>query len=147
MNRILTALAPVNRRTFLKILLPVAIIVAWEVLAIILNNQFILPRIGSVLAVLLHPTADILGNGNLIDNAAISLGRVISGFLVAAAIAIPLGIGMGRSETVHNLFDSLMQMLRPIPPLAWVPLALAWFKIGLVSMIFISAWVHSSLFS
>ncbi len=137
MNRILVALSSVKRRTFLKILLPIAIIVAWEVLAIVLDNQFILPRLGSVLAVLLHPTADILGNGNLIDNALISLQRVIAGFLVAAAIAIPLGIGMGRSETVHDLFDSLMQMLRPIPPLAWVPLALAWFKIGLVSMIFI----------
>ncbi len=137
MNRILLALSSVKRRTFLKILLPIAIIVAWEVIAIVLDNQFILPRLGSVLAVLLHPTADILGNGNLIDNALISLERVIAGFLVAAAIAIPLGIGMGRSETVHDLFDSLMQMLRPIPPLAWVPLALAWFKIGLVSMVFI----------
>jgi NitT/TauT family transport system permease protein len=126
-----------NRRSLLKFLLPVAIIVGWELLAIWLDNPFILPRLESVVAVLLTPTADILGNGSLITNAATSLERVLTGFLVAAAIAIPLGISMGRYGTVHEIFDSLMQLLRPIPPLAWVPLALAWFKIGLVSMVFI----------
>jgi NitT/TauT family transport system permease protein len=137
MNRILLKAVPLWRKSFLKFLLPVLIIIGWELLAIVLDNPFILPRIGSVLVVLLNPTADILGNGNLIDNAIISLERVVAGFIVAAAIAIPLGIGMGRSDRMYDLFDSVMQLLRPIPPLAWVPLALAWFKIGLVSMVFI----------
>ncbi|MEN6443572.1 MAG: ABC transporter permease [Methanoregula sp.] len=124
-------------RSVLKFIIPAAIIIGWEALAIALNNPFILPRLESVIAVLINPTVDILGSGNLVDNAVISLERVIAGFLVAAAIAIPLGIGMGRSEILHELFDSVMQLLRPIPPLAWVPLALAWFKIGLLSMVFI----------
>jgi NitT/TauT family transport system permease protein len=124
-------------RSVLKFIIPAAIIIGWEIIAIVLNNPFILPRLESVIAVLINPTADILGSGNLVDNAVISLERVVAGFLVAAVIAIPLGIGMGRSETVHELFDSVMQLLRPIPPLAWVPLALAWFKIGLLSMVFI----------
>jgi NitT/TauT family transport system permease protein len=137
MRRILFRAGSLKGRSVLKILLPVAIIIGWEVLAIVLNNPFILPRIESVLVVLLNPTVDILGNGNLIDNALISLERVIAGFTVATALAIPLGIGMGRSTVIHELFDSVMQLLRPIPPLAWVPLALAWFKIGLTSMVFI----------
>ena len=124
-------------RSVLKFIIPAAIIIGWEAIAIALNNPFILPRLESVIAVLINPTVDILGSGNLVDNAVISLERVIAGFLVAAAIAIPLGIGMGRSEILHELFDSVMQLLRPIPPLAWVPLALAWFKIGLLSMVFI----------
>ncbi|WML67999.1 MAG: sulfonate transport system permease protein [Methanoregula sp. SKADARSKE-2] len=126
-------------RSLLKILLPVAIIVGWEVAAILLNKTFILPRLETVFAVLLNPFSGELtfGSGSLFDNAIISLERVIAGFLAAAGLAIPLGVGMGRSEIVHDLFDSLMQLLRPIPPLAWVPLTLAWFKIGLVSMIFI----------
>ena len=126
-----------NWRSLLKFVLPVAIIVVWELFAIWINNPFILPRLEAVVAVLLAPTADILGNGSLAANAATSLERVLAGFFVAAAIAIPLGIGMGRSATLQELFDTLMQLLRPIPPLAWVPLALAWFKIGLVSMVFI----------
>ena len=125
--------------TVLKVLLPLCIIIGWEVCAILLNNQFILPKLESVFAVLLSPTTDILGNGNLIDNAVISLERVMLGFLIAAGLAIPLGICMARSDRVFDFFDSTMQLLRPIPPLAWVPLALAWFRIGLASMIFIIA--------
>ena len=137
MSRTLFTAGPHWRKSVLKFLLPVAVIITWEVLAIILDNPFILPSIGSVLEVLIHPFVDILGNGSLFGNAIISLGRVIVGFLVAASLAIPLGIGMGRSETIYEFFDSFLQLLRPIPPLAWVPLALAWFKIGLVSMVFI----------
>jgi NitT/TauT family transport system permease protein len=126
-------------RRILPFLLPVGIIAAWEILAILLDNPFILPGLETVIVRLLAPTKDILGFGNLVKNALISLERVIIGFLVAALLAIPVGIGMARSETVHDFFDSTMQLLRPIPPLAWVPLALAWFKIGLTSMVFIIA--------
>ena len=128
-----------HSRMLLKVILPLGIIILWEICAILLNNEFILPRLESVFAVLLSPTADILGYGNLITNAFTSLERVILGFLIAAGLAIPLGISMARSGSVHDLFDSTMQLLRPIPPLAWVPLALAWFKIGLASMVFIIA--------
>jgi NitT/TauT family transport system permease protein len=124
---------------FLKVILPLLIIIGWEIIAILLNNEFILPKLESVFAVLLSPTADILGYGNLISNAFTSLERVILGFLIAAGLAIPLGISMARSAYMHDFFDSTMQLLRPIPPLAWVPLALAWFKIGLASMVFIIA--------
>jgi NitT/TauT family transport system permease protein len=129
----------VHPHTLLKVILPLLIIIGWEMIAILLNNEFILPRLESVFAVLLSPTVDILGYGNLIANAFTSLERVILGFLIAAGLAIPLGIGMARSDYMNDFFDSTMQLLRPIPPLAWVPLALAWFKIGLASMIFIIA--------
>ena len=129
-----------------KVLLPVAIVIGWEIIAIVLDNPFILPRLESVLSVLLNPTVDILGNGNLIDNAIISLERVVAGFIVATALAIPLGIGMGRSDTIHELFDSVMQLLRPIPPLAWVPLRLPGSKSALYPWSLLSVWVHSSRF-
>lgn len=125
--------------TLLKVMLPLIIIIGWEIIAFLLNNEFILPRLESVFLVLLSPAADILGYGNLISNAGTSLERVILGFLIAAGLAIPLGIGMARSDYINDFFDSTMQLMRPIPPLAWVPLALAWFKIGLVSMVFIIA--------
>jgi NitT/TauT family transport system permease protein len=139
MSRSIFKSGSVPWRSAIKIILPLGIIIGWEVLAIVLDNQFILPRLESVFSVLINPFSGELtfGSGSLVDNAIISLERVIAGFLVAAALAIPLGIGMGRSVIIHDLFDSLMQLLRPIPPLAWVPLALAWFKIGIFSMVFI----------
>jgi len=119
------------------LILPILILVGWEIAAIIINNPFVLPKLGAVIPVLLHPTEDILGTGSLLYNAYVSLVRVASGFLVALAIAIPLGIGMGWSKRLDAFMDTTVQLIRPIPPLAWGPLAIAWFSIGLVSMAFI----------
>ncbi len=120
-------------------LLPVLILVGWEIAAIIIDNPFILPRLGTVIPILLHPfsTQYTLGSVSLAQHALVSLERVAIGFAIAAFVAIPLGIGMGRSPFLHDFFDSTVELLRPIPPLAWVPLSLAWFKIGLYSVIFI----------
>ena len=119
------------------LILPILILVGWGIAAIIIDNPFVLPKLGAVISVLLHPTEDILGTGSLIYNAYVSLVRVASGFLVALAIAIPLGIGMGWSKRLDAFMDTTVQLIRPIPPLAWGPLAIAWFSIGLVSMAFI----------
>ncbi|TAJ44626.1 ABC transporter permease [Methanofollis fontis] len=124
-------------RNYLKIILPIIILFGWEAVAIALNNPFILPPIEDVLAVLLEPTKNILGSGSLLEGAERSLFRVLLGFLVASAVAIPLGIVMGRYSIVQDLTDPVIQLLRPIPPLAWLPIALAWFKIGLTSIVFI----------
>jgi NitT/TauT family transport system permease protein len=125
--------------TLLKLAIPLALIVIWQALALTIDNPFILPDIGSVLLILLSPSSDIMGSGSLIQNAWMSLVRVSLGFLAAALLAIPLGIAMGRSKIIGNAFEGLISALRPIPPLAWVPLALAWLKIGLSSLVFIIA--------
>lgn len=54
-----------------------------------------------------------------------SLRRVLTGFLIALAIAIPLGFWLGTSTTLRRAVDPLVQILRPISPLAWLPLGLA----------------------
>jgi NitT/TauT family transport system permease protein len=126
-----------KRSLSLYFLLPFLIIITWEIAANLINNEFILPKLGSILSIILAPNAVILGTGSLIDNALLSIERVSLGFLLAAVIAIPLGIGMGRFEGLYKFFDSTIQILRPIPPLAWVPLSLAWFKIGITSIVFI----------
>lgn len=66
-----------------------------------------------------------------------SLYRVFLGFSVAALIAIPLGIFMGISATFRRTIDPLVEIIRPIPPLAWIPLAILWFGIGDGSAAFI----------
>ena len=86
MSRSIFKSGSVPWRSAIKIILPLGIIVGWEVLAIVLDNQFILPRLESVFAVLINPFSGELtfGSGSLVDNAIISLERVIAGFLVAA---------------------------------------------------------------
>jgi NitT/TauT family transport system permease protein len=121
-----------------NILIPVVGLALWELLAIWINNPVVLPRLENVIAVLMHPQNPILGTGvNLITNTIISIKRVISGFIIAGIVAVPIGILMGYFSVVSDLFDTFVELLRPIPPLAWVPLALAWFGIGESSMLFI----------
>ena len=67
----------------LGILLPILILIVWEIAARSINNQFILPKMETVIPVLLTPTVDILGTGSLLHNAMVSLERVGAGFLVA----------------------------------------------------------------
>ncbi len=121
-----------------SIIVPLVGLALWELLAIYLNNPVVLPRVESVIAVLMHPQTPIMGtNLNIIDNTLISIKRVLLGFLIAGIVAIPIGIFMGYFSTIRDLFDTFIELLRPIPPLAWVPLALAWFGIGENSMLFI----------
>jgi nitrate/nitrite transport system permease protein len=57
-----------------------------------------------------------------------SLKRVAQGFLLGIAIATPLGFLLGMSKTLSRMFDPVMQVLRPISPLAWLPLGLILFR-------------------
>lgn len=69
-------------------------------------------------------------SGELLHDAWSSLFRVVAGFLIGAGLALPLGLLMGASTRIHALFNPLMQILRPIPPIAYIPLAILWFGLG-----------------
>ena len=68
---------------------------------------------------------------------AYSLGRVLLGFFLAALAAIPLGFLIGMSPLVHRALDPFIQVLKPVSPLAWMPLALYPIKDSAVSSIFV----------
>ncbi len=68
---------------------------------------------------------------------AYSLGRVGLGYLLAALVAIPLGFVIGMSPLIHRALDPFIQVLKPISPLAWMPLALYTIKDSAVSGIFV----------
>jgi len=84
--------------------------------------------------------------GNLIDHLLRSLVLVVSGFLVAVAVGVPLGFAMGYDKRAEAFFNPIFLLLRPIPPLAWIPLAIVWLGITDASkmlVIFVSAFVPS----
>ena len=66
-----------------------------------------------------------------------SLLRVTSGFLLALVIAVPMGIVIGWFPLLRNMLTPVIETIRPIPPLAWIPLAILWFGIGFQSAAFI----------
>lgn len=66
-----------------------------------------------------------------------SLGRVYGGFAIAAALAVPLGLMIGRIAIVRRLLDPTLQVLRPIPVTAWLPLSMIIFGLGPRSAFFL----------
>jgi NitT/TauT family transport system permease protein len=78
----------------------------------------------------LNSMEELIVNGKLLKNTVASLFRVSIGFSLAVAFGIPIGIILGRVEVAKLLFNPLVQFLRPISPLAWIPLAMLWFGIG-----------------
>ena len=79
----------------------------------------------------------LLVNGQLILDTAYSVGRVVSAWLLSAIVAIPLGLVMGSSRRLEHLINPFVELLRPISPLAWIPMAILWFGIGESGKIFV----------
>lgn len=82
-------------------------------------------------------TLELAADGTLWDHIGSSLMRVGAGFLLAAALAIPLGLWMGRVDFIYTTLNPIFQILRPISPIAWIPLAILWFGVGNASPIFL----------
>ncbi|HYG67347.1 MAG TPA: ABC transporter permease [Anaeromyxobacteraceae bacterium] len=69
-------------------------------------------------------------SGELPHDAVASLLRVAGGFALGGGLALPLGLLMGAKPIIHDLFNPLVQLFRPIPPIAFIPLAILWFGLG-----------------
>lgn len=93
----------------------------------------LLPTPGAVLAAIL----ELAARDVLVEHVVASLFRVSWGFSLAALVAVPLGLMMGWFGRVHAAFDPLLQVLRPISPIAWIPLAILWFGITDAAPIFL----------
>jgi ABC-type nitrate/sulfonate/bicarbonate transport system permease component len=105
-----------------------------------LTSTYILDK---TTAVLLPPpsaialaASELIKSGDLFVHLRDSLSREIIAFIWATS-AIPLAIAMGWSKTINDQVDPLIEVLRPVPPLAWIPLSILWFGIGDVQNQFI----------
>jgi NitT/TauT family transport system permease protein len=116
------------------------LIIAWE-LAVRLGglNTNSLPSPSQVFLSMI----ELIGNGAIFKHTVASLFRVTAGFYLSAILGIPIGIILGRSQTLALLFNPIIHFLRPISPLAWIPLAMLWFGIGdqpAIFLIFLSSF-------
>jgi NitT/TauT family transport system permease protein len=80
---------------------------------------------------------DLLQHGLLLKYVVASLFRVTWGFVLAVVLAVPLGLVIGWNRRADMAFNPLIQILRPISPLAWIPIAILWFGVGDLSAIFL----------
>jgi sulfonate transport system permease protein len=119
---------------FLYICLPVFLIVIWKGADILGKiKPYTMPAPERVL----KTTVDFILDGTLLTHIAASAIRVGEGFLIALVLALFLGVCIGLSRKLEIITDLTMQILKPIPPIAWIPLSILWFGIGDVSKIYI----------
>lgn len=122
-----------------KVLLITILVIIWQ----ILSSMKVFPpyKLPSPIEVITGFN-DILLMGTppgylLHNHAFYSIYRVVIGYGLACLLSIPLGLLMGWSERLHSLISTIVDVVRPIPPLAWIPIAILWFGIGIKSAAFI----------
>ncbi|HFW6378739.1 TPA: taurine ABC transporter permease TauC [Klebsiella aerogenes] len=123
---------PLSRQLTLSVAtLAVLLAIWWAVTALQLISPLFLPSPWQVLQKLLT----IVGPQGFMDatlwqHLAASLTRIAIALVLAAIVGVPVGIAMGLSPTVRGILDPLIELYRPVPPLAWLPLVIIWFGIG-----------------
>lgn len=111
-------------------LLSLLFLIGWELFALQLDNAAVLPRATTVLRNLINPFETFIGLGTLFRNLMYSMARLLLGYFVAMALAIPLGLLMGYFPKFRLLFENFINLFKPVPPIAWQPLVLGWFGIS-----------------
>lgn len=111
-----------------------AIVIIWDILAQLgYINPITLPGPRTIAAT----AASMISDGSLAEQLEVSIVRVLKGYVLAGIAGISLGIVLGLSRQMYKLLDLLIQILRPIPPIGWIPLAILWFGIDETSKVFI----------
>jgi len=104
-----------------------------------------LPSPESVVSRFIEISRNGYQNVTLLENVGWSLFRVIVGFIFGSLVGIPLGYAMGLNNWFRGWFDPIVEFMRPIPPLALIPLIIIWFGIwekGKISLLFLAAlWI------
>ena len=119
-------------RFLLPLLLIVFLIGVWW-FVVVRNDSAIFPTPWQVVT----GAWELAEDGTLGEHILASLFRVGTGFGLALLVAVPLGLWMGWVGIAFRTLNPLFQMLRPISPIAWIPIAILWFGVGDVSPIFL----------
>jgi NitT/TauT family transport system permease protein/taurine transport system permease protein len=108
----------------------------WQFLSTFVFNPFLIPPPLDVL----RAAIPMIASGEIFSDVAISLTRVVVGFVTGSFAGIVLGVLLGRIRTLHELFDPIVELLRYLSPTAMIPIAVIWFGIGEMSKYFLIFW-------
>jgi NitT/TauT family transport system permease protein len=112
----------------------IVVVLFWQMVAtFIVKNSFILPSPSDVALAFVA----LIGNGTLAMDFGVSLLHFAIGLGAALLIGIPIGIAMGWNRRADAFLDPVIEVFRPIPPLAWIPFAIVWFGLTNVSAGFV----------
>ncbi len=121
-----------------------AFLLIWYFNVILTDLKVIMPTPWAVIVSFLDSFIHPIGRHTMVIHILYSLMRVIPAFLLGSLIGIVLGILMGWYDTINAIFRPIYELIRPIPPIAWIPISIVWFGIGEGSkwfLIFLAAFV------
>src|SRR6185312_3386742 len=101
-------------------------LLVWQAAALWIGNTILLPTPIDVA----RSFVELAGTGEMVTNVVVSVTRLVVSFLLAAAVAVPLGFAMGLNRTLFEMVDPTVELLRPISGIAWIPLGLFILGIG-----------------
>ncbi len=123
------------------------LVLVWHLVVTLFDvPEYVFPKPVSVAKAI----EEMIQSGQLYRNSVASLFRVTCGFYMAVVTAVPLGLVLGRKSHLRIFLNPLIQFLRPISPLAWIPIALMWFGIGdrpAIFLIFLSSFFPLVVFT
>lgn len=122
-----------HRTTLISILSVACFVVLWQVGADIYARPHFLPSPGEIV----QTGVAMIRSGELWLHTSASLARILSGFFIGSAIALPLGLLMGSSPVARAIFEPYTQFFRFIPAIAWLTPVVIWFGIGETSKVLI----------
>jgi len=108
----------------------------WQLLSTFIFNPFLIPPPLEVI----RTAIPMLMSGEILADVAISMQRVLVGFISGSLTGIVLGVLLGRIRIMHDLLDPIMELLRYLSPTAMIPIAVIWFGIGEMSKYFLIFW-------
>jgi ABC-type nitrate/sulfonate/bicarbonate transport system permease component len=110
----------------------IGLAVAWQIAATLIGDAVFLPSVTQTVHAFLHYwDRPYPSQGKpLWYDAVTSLRRIVIGFAIGTAAGVTLGAAMSASRVVRHLIDPVIEVLRPLPPLAFIPLFIIWFGIG-----------------
>ena len=127
-----------------RLWLLVAFVVAWQLIS--MYGSAVNPQLDVMMpppTAVVSAAADLAARGVLLTHILDSLKRVLLAVGAATLLGVPLGLAMGWSRRFRSVVDPVLEFIRPIPPLAWIPLSILWFGIGdlqIVYIIFLAAF-------
>jgi ABC-type nitrate/sulfonate/bicarbonate transport system permease component len=131
-----------RRETLLRILAIASFFIVWEVFSHLNASIFKLfnPVLAPAPEEVLSAGLDMIRSGELLQDILASLSRVVRGFLLAALFGIAAGVVVGRSRVLSCVVEPIVDMLRPIPSLAFLPMLVLWLGIGEMSKVVFIAY-------
>lgn len=128
------------KKVFKSVLIFIIVLIVWQILYNAgIYNKSLFPSPGQTFQALANEITD----GNLYLHIGASMSRYLTGYLIAAVLAVILGLIFGYYTRIWEYVNPLVQFIRPISPIAWMPFIVLWFGIGdipAVVVIFIAAF-------